>query len=216
MNFSKQLKEGLISQNPVLVQLLGMCSTLAITTSFFNGLGMGISVTVILTLSNIFISLLRKIIPNEVRIACYIVVIAGFVTCVDLILKAFVPALSNSLGVFIPLIVVNCIIIGRAEAFAAKNNVAASFLDGLAQGLGYTIVLIAICVFRELLGSGTFGAGLLNGGNGIRIFPAEYGCMLLVLPIGGFLTLGALIAVVQHFRNKQAEREAIEIKEEEE
>ena len=112
MNFGKQLKEGLITQNPVLVQVLGMCSTMAITTSFFNGLGMGVSVLIILTLSNIFISLLRKIIPNEVRIACYIVVIAGFVTCVDLLLKAFVPALSSSLGVFIPLIVVNCIILG--------------------------------------------------------------------------------------------------------
>ena len=118
MNFGKQFKEGLITQNPVLVQLLGMCSTMAITTSFFNGLGMGVSVLIILTLSNIFIALLRKIIPNEVRIACFIVVIAGFVTCVDLLLKAFVPALSNSLGVFIPLIVVNCIILGRAEGFA--------------------------------------------------------------------------------------------------
>ncbi len=116
MNFGKQLKEGLISQNPVLVQLLGMCSTMAITTSFFNGLGMGVSVLIILTLSNIFISLLRKIIPNEVRIACYIVVIAGFVTCVDLLLKAFVPALSASLGVFIPLIVVNCIILAVPRA----------------------------------------------------------------------------------------------------
>ena len=132
MNFGKQLKEGLITQNPVLVQVLGMCSTMAITTSFFNGLGMGVSVLIILTLSNIFISLLRKIIPNEVRIACYIVVIAGFVTCVDLLLKAFVPALSSSLGVFIPLIVVNCIILGRAEGFASKNGVGASAVDGIA------------------------------------------------------------------------------------
>ena len=216
MNVKKIFKDGLLENNPVLVQLLGMCSTMAITTSLFNGVGMGISVTAILICCNVVVSLLRKIIPNNIRIAAFVVVIAGFVTIVDLVLKAFVPALSESLGVFIPLIVVNCIIIGRAEAFAAKNNVAASFLDGLAQGLGYTIVLIAICVFRELLGSGTFGAGLLNGGNGIRIFPAEYGCMLLVLPIGGFLTLGCLIAAVQHFRNKQAEREAIEIKEEEE
>ena len=121
MNFGKQFKEGLITQNPVLVQLLGMCSTMAITTSFFNGLGMGVSVLIILTLSNIFISMLRKIIPNEVRIACFIVVIAGFVTCVDLLLKAFVPALSSSLGVFIPLIVVNCIILGRAEAFCLQE-----------------------------------------------------------------------------------------------
>ena len=202
MNFSKQFKEGLISQNPVLVQLLGMCSTLAITTSFFNGLGMGISVTIILTLSNIFISLLRKIIPNEVRIACYIVVIAGFVTCVDLLLKAFVPALSNSLGVFIPLIVVNCIILGRAEAFASKNSVGASALDGICQGIGYTIVLIIMCVFRELLGAGTFGAGLLGGGElgaapGIRIIPEQFGIKILTMPVGGFLTLGALIAAMQ-------------------
>ena len=179
-----------------------MCSTLAITTSFFNGLGMGISVTVILTLSNIFISLLRKIIPNEVRIACYIVVIAGFVTCVDLILKAFVPALSNSLGVFIPLIVVNCIILGRAEAFASKNSVAASAVDGICQGIGYTLVLVIMCVFRELLGSGTFGAGLLGGGElgaapGLRVIPEQFGIKILTMPVGGFLTLGALIAAMQ-------------------
>ena len=202
MNFGKQLKEGLISQNPVLVQLLGMCSTLAITTSFFNGLGMGVSVLVILTLSNIIISLLRKIIPNEVRIACYIVVIAGFVTCVDLILKAFVPALSNSLGVFIPLIVVNCIILGRAEAFASKNGVGAAAVDGICQGIGYTLVLIIMCVFRELLGSGTFGAGLLGGGElgaapGLRIIPEQFGIKILTMPVGGFLTLGALIAAMQ-------------------
>jgi len=202
MNFGKQLKEGLISQNPVLVQLLGMCSTLAITTSFFNGLGMGVSVLVILTLSNIFIALLRKIIPNEVRIACYIVVIAGFVTCVDLILKAFVPALSNSLGVFIPLIVVNCIILGRAEAFASKNSVGAAAVDGICQGIGYTLVLIIMCVFRELLGAGTFGAGLLGGGElgaapGIRIIPEQFGIKILTMPVGGFLTLGALIAAMQ-------------------
>ena len=202
MNFGKQLKEGLISQNPVLVQLLGMCSTLAITTSFFNGLGMGVSVLVILTLSNIFISLLRKIIPNEVRIACYIVVIAGFVTCVDLLLKAFVPALSNSLGVFIPLIVVNCIILGRAEAFASKNSVAASAVDGICQGIGYTLVLVIMCVFRELLGSGTFGAGLLGGGElgaapGLRVIPEQFGIKILTMPVGGFLTLGALIAAMQ-------------------
>ena len=194
MNFGKQLKEGLISQNPVLVQLLGMCSTLAITTSFFNGLGMGVSVLVILTLSNIFISLLRKIIPNEVRIACYIVVIAGFVTCVDLILKAFVPALSNSLGVFIPLIVVNCIILGRAEAFASKNGVGASAVDGICQGIGYTLVLLAMSAIRELLGNGTL--------NGNRIFPAEYGALLMVLPVGGFLTLGCLIALMQWLQSK--------------
>ena len=198
MNFGKQLKEGLITQNPVLVQVLGMCSTMAITTSFFKG----VSVLIILTLSNIFISLLRKIIPNEVRIACYIVVIAGFVTCVDLLLKAFVPALSNSLGVFIPLIVVNCIILGRAEGFASKNGVGASAVDGICQGIGYTLVLIVMCVFRELLGAGKFGGGLLGGGAlgsapGIVIFPEEFGIKVLTLPVGGFLTLGCLIALMQ-------------------
>ena len=202
MNFGKQMRDGLINQNPVLVQLLGMCSTMAITTSFFNGLGMGVSVLIILTLSNIFIALLRKIIPNEVRIACFIVVIAGFVTCVDLLLKAFVPALSNSLGVFIPLIVVNCIILGRAEGFASKNGVGASAVDGICQGIGYTLVLIVMCVFREFFGAGTFGGGLLGGGAlgsapGVEIFPAEYGVSVLTLPVGGFLTLGCLIAVMQ-------------------
>ena len=212
MNFGKQFKEGLITQNPVLVQLLGMCSTMAITTSFFNGLGMGVSVLIILTLSNIFISLLRKIIPNEVRIACYIVVIAGFVTCVDLLLKAFVPALSSSLGVFIPLIVVNCIILGRAEGFASKNGVLASAVDGLCQGIGYTLALITVCVIRELLGSGTFGGGILNGGEGIRIIPAPYPAMQMVMPVGGFLVLGCVIAasqwLVKHLEMKNKKKEA--------
>ena len=202
MNFNKQLKDGLIYQNPVLVQVLGMCSTMAITTSVANGFGMGISVLIILTLSNIFISLLRKIIPNEVRIACYIVVIAGFVTIVDLCLQAFFPEIANSLGVFIPLIVVNCIILGRAEAFASKNSVAASAVDGICQGIGYTLVLICMCVVRELLGSGKFGGGLLGGGGlgsapGITIFPEEFGIKILTMPVGGFLTLGALIALMQ-------------------
>ena len=188
MNFNKQLKDGLIYQNPVLVQVLGMCSTMAITTSVANGFGMGISVLIILTLSNIFISLLRKIIPNEVRIACYIVVIAGFVTIVDLCLQAFVPDIAESLGVFIPLIVVNCIILGRAEAFASKNSVAASAVDGICQGIGYTVVLLILSAFRELLGAGT----LL----GIQIMPSSYvPAGMLTLPVGGFLCLGTLIAV---------------------
>ena len=190
MNFKKQLKDGLITQNPVLVQLLGMCSTMAITTSISNGVGMGISVLIILTLSNIFIAALRKIIPNEVRIACYIVVIAGFVTIVDLCLQAFLPDIANSLGVFIPLIVVNCIILGRAEAFASKNSVAASAVDGICQGIGYTLVLIVMCAFRELLGAGT----LL----GFQIMPSSYvPAGMLTLPVGGFLCLGTLIAVMQ-------------------
>ena len=190
MNFKKQLKDGLIYQNPVLVQVLGMCSTMAITTSISNGVGMGISVLIILTLSNIFISLLRKIIPNEVRIACYIVVIAGFVTIVDLCLQAFFPDIAKSLGVFIPLIVVNCIVLGRAEAFASKNSVAASAVAGICQGSGYTVVLVIMCTVRELLGAGTL--------MGIQIMPASYTpALMLVLPVGGFLCLGTLIAVMQ-------------------
>lgn len=197
MNIGKQFKEGLLTQNPVLVQVLGMCSTLAITTSFFNGLGMGVAVTIILTLSNVIISAIRKIVPDKIRIAMFIVVIAGFVTMVDLLLQAFLQDLSESLGVFIPLIVVNCIILGRAEAFSYKNGIVASFFDGIFQGIGYTLVLLAMCIIREFLGKGSFGGGLLNGGAGIQIFPADYGVGMLTLPVGGFLTLACLIALMQ-------------------
>ena len=212
MNFKKQFNEGLLTKNPVLVQLLGMCSTLAITTSLFNGIGMGLAVTAILICSNVLISALRKVIPNQIRIAAYIIIIAGFVTVVDLLLKAFVPALSESLGVFIPLIVVNCIILGRAEGFASKNGVLASAVDGLCQGIGYTVALVIVCVIRELLGSGTFGGGLLNGGEGIRIIPAEFPAMQMVMPVGGFLVLGFVIAGAQalmtHLAKKNKKKEA--------
>ena len=208
MNFKNQFKEGLLTKNPVLVQLLGMCSTLAITTSLFNGIGMGISVTIILICSNVLISALRKVIPNQIRIAAYIVIIAGFVTIVDLLLQAFLPELSESLGVFIPLIVVNCIILGRAEAFASKNGVLDSAVDGLCQGIGYTVALVIVCVIRELLGAGTFGGGLLNGGEGIRIIPEGYPAMQLVMPVGGFLTLGFVIAGSQWLMKKLQSREA--------
>ena len=195
MNFNKQFMEGLLTKNPVTVQLLGMCSTLAITTSLYNGIGMGLAVTIILTCSNVLSSALRKVIPNEIRIAAYITIIAGFVTVVDLLLKAFIPALSASLGVFIPLIVVNCIILGRAEGFASKNGVLASAVDGLCQGIGYTVALVIVCVIRELLGSGTFGGGLLGpGGAGIQIIPQPFPAMQLVMPVGGFLVLGFVLA----------------------
>ena len=215
MNIKNQFKEGLVTNNPVLVQLVGMCATMAITTSLFNGVGMGLSVLVILTCCNVVVSLLRKIIPGEIRLAIFVVVIAGFVTIVDLVLQAYVPALAESLGVFIPLIVVNCIIIGRAEAFCSKNGVFASFIDGISQGLGYTLVLIAMCVIREFLGSGTIGAGLFGldaagklvveiGAKGIQVFPAEYGIMYMILPFGGFVTLGVLIALMQYVLAKSA------------
>ena len=197
MNFGKQLKEGLITQNPVLVQVLGMCSTMAITTSIMNGLGMGVSVLIILTASNVVISAIRKIVPDKIRIAMFIVVIAGFVTCVDLLLQAFVPAIAASLGVFIPLIVVNCIILGRAESFSYKNGVAASFVDGICQGLGYTAVLLVMCFIRELLGAGTLA--------GFRIIPETYPIGVLTLPVGGFLVLGCLIAAMQWALSKSKE-----------
>ena len=212
MNFKKQFMEGLLTKNPVTVQLLGMCSTLAITTSLFNGIGMGLAVTIITICSNILISALRKVIPNQIRIAAYIVIIAGFVTIVDLLLKAFIPALSESLGVFIPLIVVNCMVLGRAEAFASKNGVLASAVDGLCQGIGYTVALVITCVIRELLGSGTFGGGLLGpGGAGIRIIPEQFPAMQIVMPVGGFLVLGFVLAgsqwLMKHLDSKSKKKE---------
>ena len=224
MNIKKQFKEGLITNNPVLVQLIGMCATMAITTSLFNGVGMGLSVTVILTCCNVVVSAIRKIIPDEIRLAIFVVVIAGFVTIVDLLLQAFIPALSEALGVFIPLIVVNCIIIGRAEAFCQKNTVSASLVDGIAQGLGYTLVLIIMCIIREFLGSGRFGGGLIElaggfhftldgSGTGIQIFNADFGAGILNRPFGGFLTLGILIAIMQYFTSKAKKKAGNKAKE---
>ena len=202
MNFKKQFTDGLLDKNPVFVQLLGMCSTLAITTSLFNGIGMGVAVTIITICSNVLISALRKVIPNQIRIAAYITIIAGFVTVVDLLLKAFIQPLSESLGVFIPLIVVNCMVLGRAEAFASKNGVLASAVDGLCQGIGYTVALIIVCVVREFLGAGTFGGGLLNNGEGIRILPEGVPAMQMVMPVGGFLALGCILAGFQYLMKK--------------
>ena len=225
MNIKKQFTEGLITNNPVLVQLIGMCATMAITTTLFNGVGMGLSVLIILTCCNVVVSAIRKIIPNEIRLAIFVVIIAGFVTIVDLLLKAYIPALSDALGVFIPLIVVNCIIIGRAEAFCQKNTVGASFFDGIFQGLGYTLVLIIMCVFRELIGSGRFGGGLIDlakgitmdgTGAGIQIFPETYGASIMTLPFGGFLTLGLLIALMQYALKKSAKKQELKAQEEKE
>ena len=227
MNRKKQFTEGLITNNPVLVQQIGMCATMAITTTLFNGVGMGLSVLIILTCCNVVISAIRKMIPGEIRLAIFVVVIAGFVTIVDMLLKAFVPALSEALGVFIPLIVVNCIIIGRAEAFCQKMPVKDSFFDGIFQGVGYTLVLIAMCVIRELLGAGRFGGGLIdvaNGfrftldgtGAGIQIFPESYGASIMSLPFGGFLTLGFLIAAMQYALKKSEEKKAKKAEQEKE
>ncbi|GHU88817.1 electron transport complex subunit E [Clostridia bacterium] len=190
-----QLGDGLIRKNPVLVLLLGMCPALAVTTSVVNGIGMGVCATIVLILSNVSISLLRKLIPENVRIAAYIVIIAAFVTIIDLLLQAFAPSLSKSLGLFIPLIVVNCIILARAEVFASKNSVGYSAIDGLAMGLGFTGALAAVSVVREILGAGT----LL----GFHIMPGGFQPALIMgLAPGGFITLGIIIALVQWLRGR--------------
>ena len=183
----KTIKRGIIEENPTFVQVLGMCPTLAVTTSLANGIGMGLSVTFVLTLSNMLVSLLRKLIPQKIRIAAYVVIIATFVTIIDMILKAFFPALSSSLGLFIPLIVVNCIILARAEAFASKNTVLKSAADGIGMGIGFTIALSIISAIREILGNGTIlgmSLGITN--------PS----VIMILPPGGFLTLGDRKSVV--------------------
>lgn len=193
----KVFSNGLLKENPSLRLVLGTCPTLAVTTLAVNGLGMGLAATFVLVCSNIAISALRKIIPDKVRLPAYITVIATFVTVLQMLVKAFVPALDSALGIFLPLIVVNCIILGRAESFSYKNGIAASFFDGIFQGIGYTVVLMVMCIIREFLGTGTFGGGLLNGGAGIRILPEQFPIGVLTLPVGGFLVLAALIAAMQ-------------------
>jgi electron transport complex protein RnfE len=202
-------KEGVLTNNPTFVQLLGMCPTLAVTTSVTNALGMGAAVIVVLMCSNLFISLVRKLIPPEVRIASYIVIISGFVTAVELLIKAFFPAIDASLGLFIPLIVVNCIILARAEAFASKNAPLPSVVDGLATGIGFTGALTCIAAVRELLGSGKLLAAA-DGSGGITIFGEWFTPVtIFLLPSGAFLTLGFLIALVQKLTATSIERKRI-------
>ena len=201
------LADGIIYKNPVLVQLLGLCSMLAITTSIKNAIGMGAAVTAVLICSNLLISLLRKIIPNEVRIASFVVIISGFVTIVELLIKAYLPALDKSLGVFIPLIVVNCIILARAESFASKNGPIASILDGLTMGIGYTLALLLISAVREILGNGTFAR--------IQIFGENFKPMLIaILPAGGFIILGILIAAVNKLLSVAKDRQKVKARKE--
>lgn len=185
------LTKGLFKENPVLVLLLGMCPSLATTTSVINALGMGLSAMVVLVCSNAVISALRKLIPGKVRIAAYIVIIATFVTIVEMLLKAYLFSLSKALGVFIPLIVVNCIILARAEAFASKNTVLQSVLDGVGMGLGFTIALVIIATVREILGAGTW-CGIPLTTIGYRQNPA----LMFILPAGGFLTLGLILGAI--------------------
>ncbi|WP_373898113.1 electron transport complex subunit RsxE [Haloimpatiens sp. FM7315] len=198
----ERLKNGIINENVIFVQVLAMCPTLAVTTSAKNGLGMGIAATVVLMGSNFVISLLRKFIPNEIRIPSFIVIIAGFVTLLQFIMQGYVPSLYKSLGLFIPLIVVNCVILGRAEAFASKNGPVISIFDGLGQGLGFTISLTIIGIIRELLGTGNVF--------GYTIMPQSFQpAIIMILAPGAFFTLGILMALINLFnakRNKENKR----------
>ena len=200
----RQLKESAIDQNPTFVQLLGMCPTLATTTSLSNAIGMGLAATAVLICSNIFISLLRKFIPKQIRIVSYIIIISGFVTAVELLMHAYLPALYGSLGIYIPLIIVNCIILARAEAFASKHPVLPSALDGLGMGLGFTGALCIIAFVRELLGSGTV--------LGYSV-PLYQPAVIFVLPAGAFLTLGMLLALLQWMRQRSAARRRTTVQE---
>lgn len=207
-SFFSQLRDGIVDNNPVFVQFLGMCSTLAVTTSVTNAIGMGLSVTAVLVCSNLFISLLRNFIPKEVRIASFIIVISGFVTAVELIIRAYLPALDKSLGLFIPLIVVNCIILARAEAFASKHPPLPAAADGLASGIGYTLSITALAAVRELLGTGKLFAAA-DGTGGIRILGDRYSpASIFILPAGAFLTLGFLCAAFQAARSAAKRRAA--------
>lgn len=198
IGFLTQLKSGIIDNNPTLVQLLGMCPTLAVTTSVSNAIGMGLAATAVLICSNVFISLLRKFIPSQVRIAAFIVIISGFVTAVELLIKAYLPALDASLGLFIPLIVVNCIILARAEAYASKNGPVDSMLDGLFMGLGFTFALALLGAVREFIGAGTIW--------GINVTGAYPGIAMFTQPAGAFITLGCLIAAVTAIKSFAAKR----------
>ena len=187
---------GILKENPTFVLFLGMCPTLAVTTAAMNGLGMGLSTMAVLVCANVFISLLRKFIPDKVRIAAYVVVIASFVTIVEMVLKAYAPSISESLGLYIPLIVVNCIILGRAEAFASKNGFVKSAVDGLGMGLGFTAALCIIGSIRELLGAGSiFGFSVF--GNGFQPMT------IMILPPGAFLTLGLIVMVINIVSSKR-------------
>lgn len=193
----KIIKNGIIDENPTFMQVIGMCPTLAVTSSAINGIGMGLAATAVLICSNVFVSLLRKIIPDTVRIPCFIVVIATFVTIIEFVLKAYVPSLYASLGLFIPLIVVNCIILARAESFASKNGPFASACDGIGMGLGFTIALGCMGLIREFIGSGTaFGMTVLP-----EAFPKT---LLFVMAPGAFFTLACMMAILNNFKNKKA------------
>ncbi|MBV5341482.1 MAG: electron transport complex subunit E [Deltaproteobacteria bacterium] len=196
MSLMQEFTKGIVKENPLFRLVLGTCPALAVTTSVENGLGMGAAFTGVLLASNIVISLMRSIIPASVRIPAYVVIIASFVTMTDQLMHAFTPSLYKALGIFIPLIVVNCIILGRAEAFASRNSILPSIMDALGMGLGFTIALGLVSTFREVLGAGTF--------LGIQILPESVPAILMILPPGGFITLGCLLALLNKLQKKYA------------
>lgn len=192
----KIIKNGIFDENPTFVQVIGMCPTLAVTTCAINGVGMGLSTAAVLICSNFFISLLKDIIPSKVRIPCFVVVIAGFVTIIQFLMQAYFPDLNESLGLYIPLIVVNCIILGRAEAYASKNKPIASLLDGIGMGLGFTLALTILGLVREFIGAGT----IFN----FQILPETFpSTLLFIMPPGAFISLGFIMAFINHFKNKK-------------
>lgn len=199
MSAFNEFSKGLYKQNPVFKQALGLCPTLAVSNSIESGLGMGLAATFVLIMSNVLIAMMRKIVPTKIRIPVYIVVIATFVTMIDLAMAGFVPALHKSLGIFVPLIVVNCIILGRAEAFAGKNNVFLSFLDGLGMGLGFTFALVLLGTIREFLGSGSLLGIPMTGASFEPV-------LIMILPPGAFLTIGFILTFFNWLENKKAQQ----------
>lgn len=203
MSNLKEFTKGIIKENPTLVSLLGMCPTLAITTEAMNGLGMGLATAFVLVCSNIAISLLKNIIPKAVKLPCYIVIIAGFVTLIEFLMKGYLPELYTSLGTFLSLITVNCIILGRAEMFACKNKLIPSILDGLGMGLGFTLSLFAMGTIREIMGAGTW----LTGTNFEVNIPLDTSMTIFIMPAGGFFVLGVIIAMVNKLAKKKPPKE---------
>lgn len=204
---AERLKNGIITENPTFVQMLGMCPTLAVTSSAINGLGMGLTTMVILTMSNFMISLLRKLIPDKVRIPAYIVIIASFVTIVQFVLQAYIPSLNDSLGIFIPLIVVNCIILGRAESYASKNPVIPSIFDGIGMGLGFTFGLTCIAIVREFIGTGAiFGVQILPLADAAAGKGGYVPVTIFILPAGAFLVLAFLVAGMNRLKRHAAQK----------
>jgi electron transport complex protein RnfE len=196
MNLKDQFTRGLVQENPLFRLLLGMCPALAVTASVNNGLGMGVAVTGVLLASNIVVSAMRKVIPSSVRIPAFIVIIATFVTITDMLMHAFTPALYTALGIFIPLIVVNCIILGRAESFASRNTMLPAIVDALGMGIGFTIALVMVSAVREVLGAGTFF--------GLQLLPENIPALIMILPPGGFIALGCLLGLMNKFQKKSA------------